>query len=446
MEGTKYLIEPKEPDLAKRREARVKLSILGFLCLIAAVFIVLRCIEVVRMEENSVDVEDFGVAQVYTLKRGQIEVKVTNWGATVMSLKVPDSKGQVEDIVLGFDSVKTYVEGHYDTYFGAIVGRVANRIANSSFELDGKVYHLPANNGPNCLHGGLKGFDKVLWQSQIVDHGKEPSVQFTYDSPDGDQGFPGELQVTVTYTLGENSVFRIDMAATPGKKATPVNLASHSYFNLQGQGSGDVLGHEIQIYGASYTPVDDGLIPTGETVSVKGTPFDFLEEHPIGSSISELSGPPPVGYDNNYVLNGEGEGDALKKAARVVEPVSGRVLELWTTAPGMQFYTGNFLNGVVGKGGVAYHIHDAFCLETQGYPNAINEPKFPSVVVHPGQTYKHVMVYRFSTRSKLGGLYFVRSSEVVNVSIAMIHMIPEKLSTSLNGLASRDTMLKRVLH
>ncbi|KAL2641419.1 hypothetical protein R1flu_009006 [Riccia fluitans] len=398
MDESKFLIPPRGPAPSKRRDSRLKLSVYVFLGLVAATAIVLICIVLPRMWENSIEVEDFGVAKVYTLKRGKIEAKITDWGATVISLKVPDSKDQVKDIVLGFDSVKTYVEGHYDTYFGAIVGRVANRIANASFQLDGKVYHVPANNGPNCLHGGLVGFDKVHWQSRIVDHGQGPSVQFTYQSLDGEQGFPGDLEVSVTYTLGEKAEFRIDMSAKPGKKATPVNLASHSYFNLKGEGNGDVLDHKIRIFAGSYTPVSDTLIPTGEILSVQGTAFDFLQERPIGSRINDISGPPPVGYDHNYVLSGEDEGsDGLKKAARVVEPASGRVMELWTTAPGMQFYTGNFLEGVVGKAGVVYHIHGALCLETQGFPNAINEPKFPSVVVQPGQTYRHVMLYRFST-------------------------------------------------
>ncbi|BBN12543.1 aldose 1-epimerase [Marchantia polymorpha subsp. ruderalis] len=350
-----------------------------------------------KMDEMYVSVDEVDMLKVYTLKRGKMEVKITDWGATVMSVKVPDARGQVADVVLGFDSPATYMDPNSTAYLGAIVGRVANRIGNASFKLNGRVYHLPANDGNNTLHGGLVGFDKVLWQSQQLDLGQGPSVQFYYNSFDGEQGFPGSLEVSVTYTLGENGEFKIEMEAKAGKKATPVNLASHTYWNLRGHDSGTILDHLLQIFASHYTPVNEKILPTGAIDPVQGTALDFLEQRPVGTRIDEVS-VPTGGYDHNYVLGGvdHGDCDGLKRAIRVVDPMSGRVMEIFTSAPGMQFYTSNFLD-CYGKGGAHYQPRNAYCFETQGFPNAVNEPKFPTVIVQPGEIYRHVMVHRFST-------------------------------------------------
>ncbi|CAK9230652.1 unnamed protein product [Sphagnum troendelagicum] len=345
---------------------------------------------------------------VYTLERGGIRAVFSNWGATLMSLFVPDAAGESGDIVLGFDTLGPYMDGT-SPYFGAIVGRVANRIARGTFSVDGERYNLPVNNGPNTLHGGNVGYDKVLWQSAMGSDWEGPSVQFTYQSFDGEQGFPGDVDVSVRYTLVSGSELRTHMEARPLSRSTPISLAQHSYFNLAGHASGkDVLEHRLCLGSSSYTPVNDNQIPTGEVTPVQGTPFDFREEATIGSRIREV----PGGYDHNYVLTGsnfassaalgdEHGGDkamgTLHLAARLWEPSSKRAMEVFTTAPGVQFYTGNFLNDVIGKGGAVYDIHSGLCLETQGFPNAINEPNFPSVVVRPGETYRHVMVHRFYT-------------------------------------------------
>lgn len=286
-------------------------------------------------------------------------------------------------------------------YFGALVGRVANRIARGTFTLDGERYTLPINNGPNSLHGGLIGFDKVLWEARKVMDTNGPSVQFTYHSHDGEQGYPGDLDVSVTYTLSSDNELWTEMQAKPVNKATPVNLAQHSYFNLGGHNSGNVLQHRVRLWSTSYTPVDETQIPTGEVVPVRGTPFDFTEEASIGSRINEV----PGGYDHNFDLRNGLAGPAaveeggLRIAAKAWDPVSKRAMEVFTTAPGVQFYTGNFLDGVVGKGGALYNAHAGLCFETQGFPNAVNEPRFPSVIVRPGETFRHVMVHKFYTQS-----------------------------------------------
>lgn len=314
--------------------------------------------------------------------------KVTNYGTIITELHVPDRRGQLADVVLGFDRLEPYLKGH--PYFGCTVGRVANRIAGGQFTLDGKTYKLAVNNGPNHLHGGLRGFDKVLWQAEP--QGAE-ALKFTYLSPDMEEGYPGRLEVTVLMTLTPANELRIDYTATTDK-ATPVNLTNHSYFNLAGEGAGDVLGHVLMIAADHYTPANAALIPTGEIKPVKGTPLDFTRPTPIGARFSQLQGD-PLGYDNNFVLNSGGRSLAL--AARVAEPKSGRVMEVHATQPGIQLYTANFLDGsLVGKRGVAYARHSAFCLETQHFPNAVNEPGFPSVILRPGQTYRHTTNYRFS--------------------------------------------------
>jgi aldose 1-epimerase len=306
---------------------------------------------------------------------------------------VPDNKGKIGDVILGFDTLKGYLDGH--PYFGSNAGRVANRIAKGRFALDGKEYKLATNNGPNSLHGGLKGFDKVVWHAGPAS-ADGPSVVFNYRSPDGEEGYPGNLDVSILYTLTHSNELRVVYRAVTDKP-TPVNLAHHSYFNLAGPASGDVLGHEVTIFADKYTPVDETLIPTGKIESVKGTPLDFTTPHTIGERIGELKGD-PGGYDHNFVLRSGGS-KTPELAARVYEPKSGRVLEVLTTEPGLQFYTGNFLDGkLTGRGGVVYKKHAGFCMEAQHFPDAVNRPEFPSVILKPGQTYTQTTVYRFSTK------------------------------------------------
>jgi aldose 1-epimerase len=314
--------------------------------------------------------------------------KVTNYGAIITELHVPDRRGEFRDVVLGFDNLPQYLKKH--PYFGATVGRFANRIAKGRFTLDGQTYTLATNNGPNHLHGGLKGFDKVVWQAEPQ---TSAAVKFTYTSPDGEEGYPGTLAVAVTMTLTDANELRLDYTATTDK-ATPVNLTNHSYFNLAGQG--DVLSHELMLAADHYTPVDSALIPTGEIKPVKGTPMDFTRPQPIGARFAQLH-TQPVGYDHNYVLNAGGK--ALALAARVYEPGSGRIMEVQTTQPGVQLYTANFLDGsLTGKRGVVYRQYSAFCLETQHFPDSVNQPKFPSVILRPGQTYHHTTIYKFLTQ------------------------------------------------
>jgi aldose 1-epimerase len=323
-----------------------------------------------------------------------VQAKITNYGGIVTELHVPDRDGKLGDVVLGFDNLPSYLAGH--PFFGAIAGRVANRIAKGKFTLDGKEYKLAINNGPNSLHGGLQGFDKKVWKAEPIETADAVGVKLSYLSKDGEEGYPGDLSVTVTYALTNQNELRIDYKATTDK-ATPVNLTNHSYFNLAGAKSGgDVLGHELMLEADNFTPVDDTLIPTGEIKPVKGTPLDFTMPHTIGERIAQI--PKSIGgYDHNFVLNGGGKKLAL--AARVREPKTGRVLEAYTTEPGVQLYTGNFLDGSSkGKGGVAYNKHAGFCLETQHYPDSINQPKFPSVVLQPAKEYRTTTVYKFSAK------------------------------------------------
>lgn len=316
-------------------------------------------------------------------------VKVTNYGTIITELHVPDRTGRLGDVVLGFDNLAQYLAGH--PYFGCTVGRVANRISGARFTLDGKTYHLAANNGPNHLHGGLKGFDKVLWEAEPQADG---SVKFTYTSPDGEEGYPGNLHVTVVMTWTDQNELVIDYTATTDKP-TPVNLTNHSYFNLACEG--DILGHVLMLSASQYTPTDASLIPTGEIKPVAGTPLDFTKPTPIGARFDQLD-TEPRGYDHNFVINRAGKGLAL--AARVFEPKTGRVMEVFTTEPGIQLYTGNFLDGSLkGKRGIVYARHTGFCLETQHFPDAVNKPAFPSVILRPGQTYRHTTVYRFSVET-----------------------------------------------
>lgn len=312
---------------------------------------------------------------------------VMNYGATLVALEAPDRHGHPGDITLGFDTLDGYVQRN-SPYFGCIVGRCANRIAHGRFHLDGKDYRLATNNGAHHLHGGRKGFDKAYWQAETVT-GKYPSVKFTRQSPDGEEGYPGNLTVAVVYTLTDDNELIIDYTAT-ADKPTPVNLTNHSYFNLAG--SGTILDHEVMIPSARFVPVNDTFIPTGEIKLVAGTPMDFTKATPIGQRIKQVKGD-PIGYDHTYVL--DGNGNESKLAARVRDPQSGRVLEVHTTEPGVQFYTGNFLNGTIaGKRGIAYPQHGGFCLETQHLPDSVNQPTFPSVILRPGQTYKQETMFR----------------------------------------------------
>jgi aldose 1-epimerase len=335
---------------------------------------------------------DGRTADLFTLTNSNgLVAKITNYGATLVELHVPDRNGKLADIVLGFDKLEPYVNGY--SYFGVTVGRFGNRIAKGKFTLDGKTYTLATNNGRNHLHGGLKGFDHVLWKAETKRG--VASVKFTYTSVDGEEGYPGTLNTTVVMTLTDENEFRIDYTATTDK-GTPVNLTNHSFFNLAGAGVGDILQTELTLNADHYTVSDAELIPTGEIRAVKGTPLDFTTPQKIGSRFAQLKSK-PVGYDDNFVINGGGK--SLTLAARVFESTSGRVMEVHTTEPGVQFYSGNFLDGsLTGKGGVAYRQHTALCLETQHFPDSVNHPEFPSTILRPGETYKHTVVHKFSTR------------------------------------------------
>jgi len=324
-----------------------------------------------------------------------VEIRVMTYGATILSLKTPDRNGQADDIVLGFDTFPPYVDK--SPYFGCIVGRYGNRIAKGKFTLDGHTYTLATNNGPNHLHGGAKGFDKKIWKAEPFQDRTGVGVKFSYTSVDGEEGYPGTLKVDVTYTLTDGSQLIIDYHATTDK-ATVVNLTQHTYWNLAGVKANDILGHELMLNADRYTPVDDTLIPTGELAPVAGTPFDFRTPTAIGARIGQDNEQLKrgKGYDHNFVINRPGEGLAL--AARVQEPATGRTLEISTTEPGIQFYSGNFLDGTLtGKGGRVYQQRSGFCLETQHFPDSPNQPAFPSTVLRPGQEYKTQTVFTFGT-------------------------------------------------
>ena len=323
------------------------------------------------------------------------EVKITNYGGIVTALKVPDRKGTLGDIVLGFDNLDAYLRGH--PYFGAIIGRYGNRIAKGRFTLDGVEYKLAVNNGENHLHGGIKGFDKVVWNASPLKVRNGAALRLTYLSKDGEEGYPGNLSVKVIYTLTNANELKIDYSASTDK-VTVVNLTHHSYFNLAGQGNGDILNHQMFINAARFTPTDAGSIPTGELRSVRGTPFDFTRATAIGARINQDDEQLKLakGYDHNFVLNGKM--GILRRAARVSESTSGRIMEVWTTERGIQFYTANFLDGTLtGKDGKVYRQYYGFCLETQHYPDSPNKPKFPTTVLRKGGRYHTLTIYRFST-------------------------------------------------
>lgn len=320
---------------------------------------------------------------LYTLTNGHgLVAKLTDWGATLTALQVPDRAGHPADVVLGFDRLEPYLGGH--PYFGSTVGRVANRIAHGRFILEGREVELARNEGEHHLHGGPVGFDKALWRSEALDG----AVRFTHVSPDGDQGYPGRLAVSVTVTLTDDALV-FDYQATTDRP-TPVSLTNHAWFNLAG--GGDILGHVLWLAADAYTPTDADRVPTGELRPVTGTPLNFTRPAAIGSRLAELGDEPP-GYDHNFVVRGGGKGLAL--AARVTDPGSGRVLEVSTTEPGLQLYTGNHLDGtIMGKGGVVYQRHAGLCLEAQGFPDAVNHPGFPGVVLRPGQTSRQTTAFR----------------------------------------------------
>ena len=342
---------------------------------------------------------------LYTLKNAHgMEAKVLDYGGIIVSLRVPDRNGRLDDVVLGFDSLGDYERG--SPYFGAIIGRYGNRIARGRFTLDGRTYTLATNNGPNHLHGGVRGFDKVIWSVTPFQRSDSVGLVMNYTSPDGEEGYPGTLRATVTYTLTDKNEFIFDYQATTDRP-TPVNLTQHSYFNLAGDGKGDILGHVVRLNADRFTPVDSTLIPSGEIKSVAGTPFDFRTSTAIGARIDRNDEQLRYGrgYDHNFVLNkggrgGKGgiEGD-VTLAAHVYEPTTGRVMEISTTEPGLQFYSGNFLDSTLrGKQGVVYGRRSGFAMETQHFPDSPNKPAFPSTILRPGEEYRSRTIYRFGVQ------------------------------------------------
>ncbi len=347
-----------------------------------------------KIKKEIVGLADGKEIALYTLTNpGGMTVKITSYGAIVTELTAPDRNGKLENVVLGFDNTESYRTEPYASnccYLGAIVGRYGNRIAQGRFTLNGQEYALAVNNGPNHLHGGLKGFDKVVWDSEPFENEEGQGVKLSYFSKTMEEGYPGNLTITVFYTLLKDNSLKVDYDGTIDQ-ACPVNVTHHGYFNLTGGAKTDILGHEMQILADRYTVVDSTLIPTGELRPVAGTPMDFTQPHTIGERIAQVDG----GYDHNYVLSDEPV--ELRKVVRVKEPVSGRVMEVFTTEPGVQFYSGNFLNGILtGSGNVKYNQHWGFCLETQHFPDSPNQSAFPSTVLEPGQRYKHTTYYKFS--------------------------------------------------
>jgi len=364
-----------------------------------AIFAVLIMLTATMSAKTRVAKQAFGhtsegtAVDLYSLADGKVEVGIITYGGIIVSLRTPDRNGKFDDVVLGCDSVEKYVA--QTAHFGGIVGRYANRIAHGTFQLDGHTYSIPKNDGDNSLHGGVRGFDKVVWEAKKIQDG----VELTHVSKDGDQGFPGTLTTTVRYTLSGNAL-RIEYSATTDKD-TVLNLTNHSYFNLAGQGKGDILGHVVKINASRMTPVDANLIPTGALTSVDGTPFDFRTPHAIGERIDVDDAQLRLGrgYDHNFVLDHpSGE---LAEAAEVYEPTTGRILQVLTTEPGLQLYTGNFLDGsITGKAGRVYNRRFGFCLETQHFPDSPNHAGFPSTTLKPGQKFHSVTVFQFSAGTR----------------------------------------------
>jgi aldose 1-epimerase len=381
------------------KRGRTNLALVAVLAALAGCGVLRKIRDAAKSMENGIVLEDnFGttpdgkeVTSWTLINAHGLKAVIMNYGATMVSLEVPDRNGKFADILLGAETVQGF---HDSPFFGCIAGRYANRIAGGKFTLDGQPYTLAVNNGPNHLHGGDVGFNKKLWKGQSFQNENELGVILTYTSPDGEEGYPGRLAVTMTYTLTNDNEIKFEYEATTDKP-TIVNLTQHNYYNLQGHDQGLILGHELMINADRYTPVDSTLIPTGELASVAGTSFDFRTPETIGARIAQVEG----GYDHNFAVNGYDGGPTLRLAARVHEPTSGRVMEIHTTEPGIQFYSGNFLDGTAeGKGGAAYLKHHGFCLETQKFPDSPNKPNFPSPVLRPGEKYAHLTVHKFSTR------------------------------------------------
>jgi len=372
-----------------------KLVILTALVLLAGISVQTQP----KVRGEDIKKELFGRADVdlYTLTNANgVEVKIITYGGTVISIKVPDRQGNFADVVLGSDKLEAYLK--QTSYIGALIGRYGNRIAKGRFTLNGKEYALAVNNGENHLHGGIKGFDKVVWTAKPSRTKDGPALELTYLSRDGEEGYPGNLSVNVVYTITNKNELKIDYSATTDKD-TVVNLTSHGYFNLSGEGNGDILGHQLMLNADRFTPTDAGAIPTGELRSVKGTPFDFTTMTALGARIEAADEQIKFGngYDHNFVVNGRP--GTLRQAAKVYEATSGRVMEVWTTEPGIQLYTGNYLDGsMVGMSGKPYNRRYAFCLETQHFPDSPNKPSFPSTVLSKGGRYHSTTVYRFTTQ------------------------------------------------
>jgi aldose 1-epimerase len=369
--------------------------------IVIALSTAVSCLLCVMSTEAKIKKELFGKTaegcpvEIYALtnKRG-IEARIMTYGGIIVSLKTPDKNGKFDDIVLGYDDLQSYLKA--SPYFGALIGRYGNRIARGSFALEGVQYQLAVNNGANHLHGGVKGFDKQIWTARVLASGDAPRLELSYSSHDGEEGYPGNVSVKVTYALTDDNGLKIDYEATADKD-TIINLTNHSYFNLAGAGKGDILKHELMLNADRFTPVDAGLIPTGELRDVTGTPFDFRQPTPIGARIGQADEQLKFGngYDHNFVLNTNG--DLKRLAARVVEPTTGRTMEVYTMEPGAQFYSGNFLDGTnIGKGGKPYHFRYGFCLETQHFPDSPNKPQFPSVVLKKDAAYQTTTIYKFS--------------------------------------------------
>lgn len=363
--------------------------------------LVLICSLAATATTHAQTMDDFDSIQLATLKNSQgMTVKVTNYGATVTSIMVPDRNGKLADVALGYNRVEDYMNAVDKPYFGAIVGRYGNRIAKGKFSIGNDTYKLAVNNGENHLHGGVIGFDKVVWTMQAAQVNNGEAVKLTYLAKDKEEGYPGNLQITVTYTLTNANELKVDYLATTDK-ATPVNLTQHTYFNLKGEGEGDILDHEMMINAEAYTPTDAGAIPTGEIAPVKGTPFDFTSPKPIGRDINQNHEQIKfgMGFDHNFVIKRAAGDKSMQLAARVVEPKSGRTMEVLTTEPGIQFYCGNFLDGrLKGKASKPYVQRGGFCLETQHYPDSPNQPKFPSTILEPGKKYETSTIYKFSAK------------------------------------------------